>query len=88
MKIIHKRIRVPQNYLTSIAAGNTFDIALADLVSFTQRLTEIGYIEIAVGVQMLPGVVGRVSKFSSEGGFRIQRNLPTETVYRDAEITD
>lgn len=89
MKILHRRIRFPQNYLTEIQNGEHFYIGLLEPSRFAAKLEKIGFNPtLAVGQQVLPAIIGPVTRFNANGGHRILRNLPLETRYREAEIKD
>lgn len=89
MRITHKRIRIVENYLTDIANGANFFVGLTGLQDFTNKLAIIGFTQdLVIGEQVLPTIIGRVTRFNANGGNRIRRDLPKETLYREAEIKD
>lgn len=87
MRIIQKRIRQPKNYLVGIAENANFYISVDSLQNRLDKLNRIG-LNIVVGEQVLPSIIGPISKFNSEGRFDRQYHLPKETVHRAAEIRD
>ena len=89
MKIIKKKIRTPEKYLAGITNGDRFYIGLLDIGNFKKQLVELGFTnDLNIGEQVLPEIVRSVSKFNANGGFKLRKDLPKETVYRDAEIKD
>lgn len=88
MKITKRRIQTLGNYLVGLNNNDNFFIALTDL-SNINRLQMVGFTnQLNVGEQILPSVVGRISNFNANGGHTIHRDLPKETVYRQADIKD
>ena len=88
MKIIQNRIQKIGNYLIGLNPNDDFFIALTDL-SNLNRIGSAGFATPPnVGSQILPAVIGRVSRFNANGGFTIHRDQPKETAYRQADIKD
>ncbi|PKO95725.1 MAG: hypothetical protein CVU12_08670 [Bacteroidetes bacterium HGW-Bacteroidetes-7] len=88
MKIIKKRIQTLVHYLVGLSNQEDFYIALTDLTSIN-RLLRAGFSnQLNIGEQILPAIVGRVSNFNVNGGNIIHRDLPKETIYRQADIRD
>ncbi|MCB0747555.1 MAG: hypothetical protein KDC90_08830 [Ignavibacteriae bacterium] len=88
MKINKKRILNIGSYLAGINSNDDFYIALTDLTNIN-RITQIGFSnQLNIGEQILPSIVGSKSRFNANGGNTIHKNLPKETVYRQAEIQD
>lgn len=89
MRISQKRIRNVENHLTGIEEGSNFYIGLTDLNNFIRRLNQIGFgLEIGIGEQVLPEIIGSVTRFNANGSYRLLRDLPRETLYRESYITD
>jgi len=89
MRISQRRIRNVENHLSGIDEGSNFYIGLTDLNNFFGRLNRIGFgQEIGLGEQILPEIVGPVSRFNANGKYRLLRDLPRETCYRESYITD
>ena len=89
MRISQKRIRLPENYLTGIANNENFYVGLSGIQDFSDKLIRIGFsTDISVGEQVLPTIIRSVTRFNANGGNKIRRDLPKETVYREAEIKD
>lgn len=88
MKITQSRIQKIGNYLVGLDAIDDFYIALTDL-SNLNRIRTAGFAPpLNVGSQILPAIVGRISRLNANGGYTIHRNLPKETAYRQADIKD
>lgn len=88
MKITKQRIKTLGNYLTGLNNNDNFYIALTDL-SDTNRLQQVGFSpQINIGEQILPSILGSISRFNSNGSFIIHRDQPKQTVYRQADIKD
>lgn len=89
MRISQRRIRNVENHLSGIDEGSNFYIGLTDLNLFIDRLNRIGFgQEIGLGEQILPEIIGPVSRFNANGKYRLLRDLPKETCYRESYITD
>jgi hypothetical protein len=62
---------------------------LTGVNNFIDKLFRIGFgQEIGLGEQILPEISGPVSRFNANGKFRLLRDLPRETCYRESYITD
>ncbi|MFC5409126.1 hypothetical protein ACFPMF_07405 [Larkinella bovis] len=84
MIIKQRRIRKPENFLTEFAEGSNFYVSLPNIEDFHLKLIGIGFgPELAVGTQVLPKPIGAVSRFNAQGGFRVLKDLPKETAYRE-----
>ena len=56
---------------------------------FQQQLANIGFVRNPlVGQQLLPAIIGKVTRFNANGGYTLNKVLPKETLTRSAEITD
>jgi hypothetical protein len=84
MRISQRRVRIVENYLTGIADNAEFYVGLIGLEQFRDELLRIGFSQnLNVGEQVLPAVQRSVSRFNANGGYRIRRDLPMETLYRE-----
>lgn len=89
MRISQRRIRNVENHLSGINEGSNFYIGLTDLNDIVDKLNRIGFgQDIGLGEQILPEIVGPVTRFNANGKFRLLRDLPRETCYRESYITD
>lgn len=89
MRISKRRIRSTENYLSGIPAGGNFYIGLTGINGFMAQLRRIGFDQnIIIGQQVLPTIIGSVTKFNADGGYIIRRDLPKETVYRQIDFKD
>lgn len=90
MKIEKRRIRTLGHYLAGIKDGESFFIAIPiEDVRDVRQISKIGFTNhLNFGEQVLPRVVGTVSSYNANGSFLKHRNLPKETVIRQAEIKD
>jgi len=89
MRISKKRIINPDNYLQFLEPGSNFYIGLTNLTELTEKLTSIGFSSGNIpGEQLLPSIVGRISKFNANGGHNLLRDLPKEIYYREMEFKD
>ena len=89
MRISQRRIRNVESHLSGIDEGSNFYIGLTDLNNFVSRLNRIGFgQEIGIGEQILPEIVGPISRFNANGKYRLLRDLPRETCFRESYITD
>ncbi|MEL7006660.1 MAG: hypothetical protein AAFN93_28635, partial [Bacteroidota bacterium] len=82
-----KYIRKIDSYISAIDEETNFHIALLDVTKFEPRLKRIGFGELQSGIQILPGIVGKVSSYNAEGKYRKRKDLPKETVYYPREWT-
>jgi hypothetical protein len=88
MRVRQTRIRFPENYLSGISDNANFYISLTDIINFENKLKKIGFNALNEGIQVLPSILGSISRFNANGGKKIRRDLPKEMVYRQAEIKD
>lgn len=89
MKIIQTRIRFPENYLAGINNDEEFYIGLTGLQNFSSQLENIGFgRNISSGDQVLPSIVGNITRLNANGSFKKNRDLPKETVFWERDIKD
>ncbi len=82
MKIIKRRINNVENHLSTIKDGEEFHIAFTDYNNQINRISAIGFTPDAkTGEQILPAVVGSISRFNANGKFKVRRDLPKEEYY-------
>lgn len=61
MKIIKRRVRNVETYLSTVRENEEFHIAFLDLENYTERLNQIGFtIELNIGEQVLPMILGPI----------------------------
>lgn len=88
MLIKQTRIQKVNTHLGYIEEGASFIIALSNLENHKDQLKNIGFeSNLEPGQQLLPGIVGTVSKFNAEGKQIKLRDQPMETAYRQQEWT-
>lgn len=89
MIISQRRIRNVENHLSGIDEGSNFYIGLTNLDNYIDRLNQIGFgQEVGLGQQILPDIIGPISRFNANGKYRLLRELPKETCFRESYITD
>lgn len=83
------RIRNVDNYLIGIPKDKNFYVCKkVNEVSPTLKKS-IGFSNIIeVGEQILPQIVGSVSRFNAQGGFLKLKDLPMEICYREIAVKD
>lgn len=82
MKIIKKRVINIDPYLATVRNGEEFHIAYNGFNENLERIRQIGFSNNPqVGEQVLPAVVGPVTRFNANGSFILRRDLPKETYY-------
>lgn len=82
MKIIKRRVINVEPYLTNVREGEEFHIAFTNFNENLERILQIGFTnELQVGEQVLPSVVGPVTRFNANGSYILRRDLPRETYY-------
>lgn len=75
--------------MTGITNGDDFYVGLTGLNDFPNQLTQIGFTpNLTTGQQVLPTVIRKVTRFNANGGYVIRRDLPKETLYREADVRD
>lgn len=86
MIIRKKRVRSARANIRGVDEGDRICISLSDIDRFRDKLEEVGFSkELKVGEQILPAPLGNVSRFNAEGDYRVHRDQPMETAYRQAE---
>lgn len=86
MKISKKRIRTVENYLLEIKKDDYFSIGLIGLEGIVDKLINIGFTkELNLGETVLPKIVGPISRFNADGGYKLRRDLPREKYYISRE---
>ena len=88
MRIAQKRIINPVNFLTDLQEGQSFYVTITDPASFQNRLQRIDFTNISIGNQLLPTIIGPITRFNANGGILRRRDLPMETVYRELDVKD
>ena len=84
-----KRIRNVSNYLHAIKDGEDFFVVKEVGEVSPKKIKSIGFADgLSNGAQVLPGIVGSVTRFNAKGGFYKFKNLPMETVYRSVCMQD
>lgn len=84
-----KRIRNVSNYLYAIKDGEDFFVVKEAGDVSLKKMKRIGFSDGLInGAQVLPSIVGPVTRFNAKGGFYKFKNLPMETVYRSVCVKD
>lgn len=87
MRISQRRIRHADSFLKGVDNQANFYVGLIGLQDFQIKLQKIGLSPNAViGEQVLPTIIGPITRFNSNGKQIIRRDLPKEIAYREAEI--
>lgn len=82
-------LRNIDNYLFGIQDGEDFFVSKKLDEVTSDKLHFLGYSDVTSnGEQVLPRIVGSVSRFNSEGGFIRLKDLPMETRYREVCVKD
>jgi hypothetical protein len=82
MKIIKKRVINVETYLSTIRNDEEFHIAFNGFNERRERIQQIGFSNNPqVGEQILPAIIGSVTRFNANGSFILRRELPKETYY-------
>lgn len=82
MRIDKHYIHNVDRYLATVPRGSSFRIAVAITDDLAPRLARASFPPMReTGSTVLPAVVGPVSRFNAEGGWRIRRDLPKESRY-------
>ncbi|MFV8338438.1 hypothetical protein ACNQGL_04115 [Flavobacterium sp. LB3P21] len=82
MKIIKKRVRNVENYLSTVRDNEEFHIAFLDFDNNINKLNQIGFTtDLDIGEQILPIISGPISRFNSDGKQNIRRDLPKEEIF-------
>lgn len=80
------RIRKTSSYLQPIPDGDSFYVSVNVTNVSEARLKKIGFEDITLGVSILPGITGSVSRYNANGRYIIHRNLPKITKHRTFEV--
>lgn len=88
MKIQGKRIRNVQKYLVDIEEGARFRIALLMPNDFEEKVINAGFDDLESGIQILPNLGGKRSRFNAEGGFISHKDREKERKYRELVVVD
>lgn len=85
MLISQTRIQNINNVLTEFKENEEVLIILYDAEKHIEQLKKIGFKSLEDGETILPSSVGSVSKYNSEGKYKLLKDLPKESysVYRD-----
>jgi hypothetical protein len=87
--IERKRIRNIDNYLIGISQESSFYVCKKIDGIPLNKITSIGLSNpIEVGEQVLPKIMGSISRFNAQGGFLKLKDLPMETCYREIAVKD
>ena len=82
MHISKKRVVNVENYIATVRDNEVFFIALRDFDSQIRKIQTIGFSQNPqAGEQVLPTIVGPVSRFNSNGRYNIRRDLPKEEFF-------
>lgn len=82
MKIIKKRIINVAPYLATIRDNEEFHIAFTRPNENIEIIQRIGFSNNPqVGEQILPAIIGPITRFNANGSFTLRRDLPKETYY-------
>lgn len=89
MNISKCRIRKPDNYLFGIENNQRFYIGIDIKSVSTEKLNAIGFSkDLIIGNQILPAILGNISRYNVNGGFVKLKELPKETLYREIVVKD
>lgn len=82
MKIIKRRVHNIEPYISTVRNGEQFHIGFNRFNQNIDRIRQIGFSEnLDIGEQILPMVIGPISRFNANGKFRMRKDLPKETFY-------
>ena len=83
------RIRNIDNYLIGISNDNNFYVCKKVNEISLELIKKIGFSDVVdVGEQILPRIVGAITRFNAQGGFIKLKDLPMETCYREIAVKD
>jgi hypothetical protein len=86
MIIRQTRVRTLERHLPGRLHGKIVHLGITDVSQHRGRLAAIGFpSQLELGLRLLPGIVGPVSRFNAEGKNRIRRDLKKETAFREVE---
>lgn len=78
------RLRSLKRHLDYVASGAQVVIGLTDLADHTEDLVRAGFgAAPQPGERVLPAAIGPVSAFNAEGRWKVHRDRPMETAYRE-----
>lgn len=86
--ICQKRIRNIDHYLLGISNDEEFYVGVKFSEAVEHLLPKLGFPSLEVGTQILPQVRGSISRYNAFGKDLKNKNLPMETCYRQATVTD
>lgn len=87
--ILKKRVRNVDSYLIGIRENEEFYITCKIDNSLIGKIENAGFSSpFNVGYQILPSIIGPISRFNANGGFIRLKNLPMETCYREVAVKD
>jgi hypothetical protein len=83
------RIRNVDNYLIGVPNDTNFYVCKKANEILPKTKESIGFSNpIEIGEQMLPRILGSISRFNAQGGFLKLKDLPMETCYREIAVKD
>ncbi len=83
------RIRNVENHLIGIKENESFFVSKKLDEVPLNRVQELGFSNSpGIGEQVLPKILGAISRFNAQGGFDKLKNLPMETRYREVAVKD
>ena len=86
MIIQQKRVRNLERHIPDTFKGQELRLGITDATRYLERITRMGFPESPCpGDRILPAIVGPVTRFNAEGKFKVRRDLPMETAYRQVE---
>ncbi|RUT72934.1 hypothetical protein [Ancylomarina longa] len=89
MRIIKKRIQKPDKYLSGIKMDAKFYIGIPVDDCDPKKINKIGFKDtIDEGDCIFPNIIGSITRFNANGKQIPLKNLPKETLFRDAWIKD
>lgn len=84
MKIIKRRVINVEPYIATVRHGEEFHIAFNGFNDQLARIRQIGFSEnLQVGQQILPFILGPISRFNANGKYLIRRDLPKEEFFME-----
>jgi len=84
-----KRIRNVDIYLVGIQENEEFFVSKKLMNVLMPKIQEVGFSNAPeIGDQVLPKIVGPISRFNANGGFLKLKDLPMETCYREIAVKD
>ena len=70
-------------YMAPLADGESFYVVKALSEVSEEQLHKIGFIQQEAGTTILPAICGPKSRFNVNGSFKLRRDLPKETCWRE-----